>query len=277
MEVDCYGFAPRLLDILDDMSKCVFMAMDFEFSGIAPRAPRASGRQTLQERYRDTKEAAERYQILQVGLTFALYDHDRERYVLKPYNMNLSPLVDERLDIERVFSFQSSAMDFLLRHNFSVEAPFTSGVPYLSNEEAELAKKIAYDRLERRHVEDMQIGSDDVEALAFLAALRHRIDAWKDSDDEELEILSRHDVCEPVSTPNGAGPPPDPKPGLSRFEKRLVHQLVRAEYPNLVTLSRGGDDSVRVIHLDEEREAEVLRRRKRGVKEHIARATGFRW
>lgn len=63
-----YHHLPR---ILDDLASCCFVSIDFEFSGIAkaPRGPAAQGRQTLQQRYDETKRAAERYSIVQVGLT----------------------------------------------------------------------------------------------------------------------------------------------------------------------------------------------------------------
>lgn len=54
-----------------------------------------------------------------------------------------------------------------------------------------------------------------------------------------------------------------------------VHQLVRAEFPKLVTLGR--NDCIRIIYYDELREEENKRRTKRRVKENIAKQTGFRW
>ena len=58
--------------ILQDISECTFVALDFEFSGIPNY--QGSRRQTLQERYAEVKEAARTYQILQVGLTIVKED-----------------------------------------------------------------------------------------------------------------------------------------------------------------------------------------------------------
>lgn len=281
MEVDRISFAPRLLEILEDMAKCSFVAVDFEFSGIATRAAHAAGRQTLQERYHDTKEAAGRYQILQMGLTFAIYDNERQCYTLKPYNMNLNPLMDEKLDVERIFSFQSGAVEFLLGHRFNIDRTFRSGVPYLSRDEAKKARKLAHNRLSRKNIEDIRIGKQDLESLAFLKDLRKVIDTWKEKNYAELELTSRHEIgVLSAEIANGtlksfSVDSPGPSSGLNRFERRLVHQLVRAEYQDLVSI--GGSDSVRIIHLDEEREAEILRQRKQKLEEQITRQTGCRW
>lgn len=58
--------------ILQDISECAFVALDFEFSGIPTY--QGSRRQTLQERYTEVKRAAQTYQILQVGLTIVKED-----------------------------------------------------------------------------------------------------------------------------------------------------------------------------------------------------------
>lgn len=100
-----------------------------------------SGKPTLQQRYLETKEAAERYQILQFGLTCVKQDVENGKYILKPYNFDLNPLIEQRgLDIERIFSFQSGAVEFLLKVGFDMSKPFHAGVPYLSRREAKEAR-----------------------------------------------------------------------------------------------------------------------------------------
>lgn len=74
MEVDRNSFQSRLLEILEDIAKARFVAFDLELSGIhrqphRPSNSRRKGKQTLQQRYTEVKEAAETYTILQVGIT----------------------------------------------------------------------------------------------------------------------------------------------------------------------------------------------------------------
>jgi hypothetical protein len=76
MEVDQQRFWHELLPILKAISNASFVTVDVEMSGISTR-PRYSpsgrfnetGKPSLQEQYEETKEAAERYQVLQIGLT----------------------------------------------------------------------------------------------------------------------------------------------------------------------------------------------------------------
>lgn len=54
-----------------------------------------------------------------------------------------------------------------------------------------------------------------------------------------------------------------------------VHQLVRAEFRDLVTMGRS--ECIRIVCYDELREEDHKRRVKHRVKENIAKQTGFRW
>ena len=84
MDIDCFNFKTHLPLILTTIAKSRFVAFDLELSGIPSRQtnrPRGqsnddSGKQTLQQRYSETKAAAERFQILQIGLTCVEEDSD---------------------------------------------------------------------------------------------------------------------------------------------------------------------------------------------------------
>lgn len=269
MEVDAASFPHHLLGLLINISEADFVSFDLELSGIPSRLPnkpaRGPGRFTLEERYAETKIGADRYQILQVGLTCARFDYIANKYVLRPYNINISPLLDERLDFEREVSFQSGACSFLLSHGFDLGAPFARGVQYLSREEAEKAKQMAWDRIDKKNpIADLHLKDEDVESRDFMRRVREAIKKWKTGTSSCLE----------VTTHTGLKSQPTVQ-AITRFEKRLVHQLVRAEFPDLVSMGRA--DCIRIIYLDVEREADNTRRIKNRVKEQIYRQTGFRW
>jgi poly(A)-specific ribonuclease len=193
MDVDKVAFYPRLLQILEDLSTAHFVSLDFELSGIPSSRPAGRRKQTLQERYAETKEAAERYRILQVGLTCVGQNDGsgQEGYMVKPYNLPLNPSFDEDLDLERIFSFQSGAVDFLLKNNFNISEPFTRGVPYLSGDEEEKAKQKAQERQDKSRFDDIQLPEDDVETFRFLDKVRGEINEWKRlGKSEELSIVS---------------------------------------------------------------------------------------
>jgi poly(A)-specific ribonuclease len=270
MEVDAASFPHHLLGLFINISEADFVSFDLELSGIPSRLPNkkprpGGGRFTLEERYAETREGADRYHILQVGITCARFDYIANKYVLRPYNINISPLLDEKIDIEREMSLQSGAITFLLGCGFDIAKPFTHGVQYLSRQEAAQAKQATWDRLDNKNPPaDLQLKEGDVESLNFLRRVREAIAAWRVSNTESLAVTTHTGLRErpPMSV-------------ISRFEKRLVHQLVRAEYPDLVSIGRS--ECVRIVYYDSEREANNNRRIKNRVQEQIARQIGFRW
>ena len=75
MDITVQTFSSQFPGLLQDLSTCCFVSIDFEFSGVSciPGKP-SRGCQSLQERYAETKSAADKYQILQVGLTICHED-----------------------------------------------------------------------------------------------------------------------------------------------------------------------------------------------------------
>ena len=63
--------------------------------------------------------------------------------------------------------------------------------------------------------------------------------------------------------------------GLNNYEKRLVHQIVRAEYPDLATISRPG--FIQIVAFDQKREDAVKAIKMRVFEEKVMRQTGLRW
>lgn len=70
MDLSSLNFAVYLPWLLTELSTSCFVAIDLELSGIPMSAPdQAPKNIPLSERYAEYKAAAEKYQILQVGLT----------------------------------------------------------------------------------------------------------------------------------------------------------------------------------------------------------------
>ena len=63
--------------------------------------------------------------------------------------------------------------------------------------------------------------------------------------------------------------------GLNGYQKRLVHQLVRAEYPELVTISRPG--FIQIVAYDKEREDAIRKSKLKIFEDRVARQVGLRW
>ena len=73
MDIPRSSFPLELVKIIQLLIDSHFVAFDLEFSGIAGRR-RDRKKPNLQEVYEDIKAAAEKYQVLQVGITLVHED-----------------------------------------------------------------------------------------------------------------------------------------------------------------------------------------------------------
>jgi hypothetical protein len=86
MNVDEAGFWPQLLPILRSICDATFVAIDVEMSGIPVKGYGSNdrshlvGKLSLQQLYEETREAALKYQVLQIGITCIEEDHERRMF-----------------------------------------------------------------------------------------------------------------------------------------------------------------------------------------------------
>lgn len=292
MNIDRDNFSFHLLDILESIATADFIAIDFEFSGVASNNVRrqTSRRiQTLQERYDEVRAAACKYQILQVGITTAhqkIPDSDstgsdsdglaEQQFELRTYNIDLCPIVDDDLDIDRDFVLQSGAAEFLLANRFNFEKPFAKGVRYLSRLEETQARLAAKNKEDRTRFSDIQLGDDDIDALTFVDRVRHEITLWqgKGLNADPLWIISR--LVDWDSAPKASlGERMSPEHELTGFDRKLVHQLLRAEFPSLIAASKRG--CMVISRIDAAKERQLADTRSKKANEQINRHIGFRW
>ncbi|KAK2794900.1 hypothetical protein FQN50_009824 [Emmonsiellopsis sp. PD_5] len=280
MDVTKQSFNQLLPRLLEDLGESSFVALDLEFSGIGIRQPGASpgngssrGKQTLQAKYEEAKGAAEAYQVLQIGLTFAREDTETGTFSLRPYNLYLNPVIDPKLGVERRWAYQSSAVHFLMKNGFRMDAPFIDGLPYLSRlEETTAIVNLAEKEHNRAKVADINSEDMDAESVEFLNEVRRLIDAWVNKTGDNDGYLN-------IPEPSAASDPSQPYlPGVgtvNNYQKRLIHQLVRAEYPHLVSIGRS--TFIQIIPYDKQREEYFRHDKTRSLQEKIVQQTGFRW
>lgn len=146
MDVSRASFPFEVVKIINHVLDSHFISIDLELSGIATRQTliNASGKQirkagsklNLQEFYQEAKEAAERYQVLQIGLTVVEEDVQRGEYIVRPYNFYLDPVPSlSKLGLERSWSFSSggSFSIFSLLPMKSLRYCFLSNIIYLQS------------------------------------------------------------------------------------------------------------------------------------------------
>ncbi|CAF9934155.1 MAG: hypothetical protein ALECFALPRED_005870 [Alectoria fallacina] len=272
MDVTGHTFQSQLFSILGAISRSHFVSFDLELSGIKQFKPKPTGqsedgKQTLQQRYEETKAAAERYHVLQLGLTCVEEDRERGVYVARPYNFYLNPVPDKKLNVERDFSYQSGAVEFLLGHGFRMEAPFLEGVPYFSREEEAASRAAEVAKRDRNSFVDIFIRDGDTESLEFIQRVRQEVTAWRNRVTPEPSYLNIGPINLAAPGYNGRG--------LNGYQKRLVHQLVRAEFPDVVSLSK--QDFIQLVPFDQKREDAQLQRKIAWFENNLARQVGMRW
>ncbi|CAD6505427.1 BgTH12-00918 [Blumeria graminis f. sp. triticale] len=262
-------FRRQLLDILDQISDATFVTIDLEMSGIATRHKNSSNdrsldlaKPTLQQQYEEVKSAAETYQMLQMGITIVKEEREKDFYIARPYNFNVSPLSSSGVDIglQRIIRFSSSACDFLLKNGFDFGKVFRAGIPYLSrDEEAELTLENNQRAERTSKIPDLLIKAEDTPALEFYNTTRQTIKNWVEKPKQNFANIGGETEK------------------LSGFQRRLVYQLIRNEFPDLRAFSRCDGDFMQVEKINIEREAEYKVSRLQKFNTKVAKQKGLGW
>ncbi|KAF7717609.1 Uncharacterized protein PECH_007619 [Penicillium ucsense] len=267
MDVTASNFNQYLPWILYELATCSFVSLDLEMSGIAI-CSKHLGSRPLQKHYEENKAAAEKYQILQIGMTICHEDKVNGGYKMKPYNIWLNPCLDRNLNVNRDFTFMGWSMDFLTGHGFDAGNVFTKGIRYLSRDEEDTVREEAIRRWSPQgSFKNLDGRLRDEANVRFLQAVRLEIKAWTDSGKSRTPFLNIPSSENGV--PSKFGLPRE----LDSSQKWLVHNLVKAEYPSMKT--RGMPTYVQIeqrsggaMDFDERMKESNLR-----IRKHV----GFRW
>ncbi|KAK5945582.1 hypothetical protein PMZ80_002787 [Knufia obscura] len=260
MDITKNQFGPEAVRLLQNIADSHFISFDFEFSGIAERNRDRSGKPTVQDRYEETRASVHEYQPLQIGLTLVKLDEEKGRYVLEPYNFNISPLplLRER-QFTRKWSMSSGAISFLHKNGFDFGRQMVQGVPYLSIQEEQKAREKMTADSKR---DDMVLKEDD---QLLVTHIKDSILKWQAQPKEEQ--------AEYLNIPHGqpAGIPDE----LNGYQRRLVHQTVQNEFPAMKTQGMGHFIQVTNPTSTQQASRQTLEAEYR--ERDLARAIGFRW
>lgn len=180
----------------------------------------------------------------------------------KPYNFNVSPLflVGDRLGVYRDTTFSSSAMHFLQSHEFQIADVYQRGVAYLSRTEATSAlEQFSNSEKLRKERPDVILKPDDNEARKFIRNTRMAINSWIEKK-------------EPGGFFNIHG-----RAGLNGFQRRLIHQLVRNDFPGHRVFTKNDGESMQIERLDPVQEARVQARKGAQFREMVEKQRGLSW
>ncbi len=103
MDIDRFNFHGELIPILRSIANASFVAIDLEMSGITTRRRYHLGdrslnseRPTVEDLYQDMKNAAETYQVVQLGITCVEQDSEKGEKIL-PRPLSESSKILDRL------------------------------------------------------------------------------------------------------------------------------------------------------------------------------------
>ncbi|KAH7419618.1 ribonuclease H-like domain-containing protein [Cadophora sp. MPI-SDFR-AT-0126] len=271
MEVDQAHFRRQLLPILKNIANAAFVTFDLEMSGISTRPKYSAGdrshdvgKPTLQQQYDDMRSAAETFQVLQFGITCVEEDREKEFYLARPYNFNVNPLSAEGVDLrlDRTFTFSTSACDFLTKNGFDFGKVFREGVPYLSRDEEDERRAEYLQRPKKNaSIPDIVVGPEDLSTIEFSRLARKTIKDWVNDPKPDLDFVN-------IGSDAGA---------LNGYQRRLIHQMVRNEFPTLRTFPRNDGYFMQIERLDVKKEEEFQKRKDARFDMLVAKQKGLRW
>lgn len=158
MDVTNLNFIKLLPEIIETIRGCDFIAIDTELSGLMRN--RSKNRFDLpEERFAKDVESSRGYFILQFGLSCFSKCAD-QHYTDRTYNFYIFPQKNnwEPGDIDRTFSLQAHAIQFLIENSFDFNKLFKHGLSYLTFKE----KKMVTERLkqEQKRAKDNSSNKD---------------------------------------------------------------------------------------------------------------------
>lgn len=186
MDVTNENFIELLPQISQTIKQCDFIAIDTELSGLMRE--RSLNRFDLpDERFSKAFESSRGYFIMQFGLSCFTKLENGLEFDNRTYNFYIFPQPHEGYgDIDRTFSLQAHAIQFLSSNNFDFNKLFKHGISYLTFEEkrclsaklkAEIKIRYKKDKetIEQEKLESEERNRSLVRAKGFLQVLEQVI------------------------------------------------------------------------------------------------------
>lgn len=136
MDVTNENFITLLPEIVETVRDCDFIAIDTELSGLMRERSLNNRFDLPNERYAKAFVSSRGYFIMQFGISCFTKCPSSSEYNNRTYNFFIFPQSNEAFgDIDRSFSLQAHAIQFLSENGFDFNKLFRHGVSYLTFEE----------------------------------------------------------------------------------------------------------------------------------------------
>ncbi|CAO3643359.1 unnamed protein product [Cunninghamella echinulata] len=237
MEISRHDFIKKVPIVKEAIDKCDFMAIDTELS---------------ENRYKEYKEATEKFVVIQFGLCTFKWDNPSGRYIAKAFNFYIFPTsVTGRSQTNRIFQVQAQAFDFLSKQAFDFNKWIYQGIPYLTAAEEEKFVKDGK-KLLNDEIPDIPI---DEKELPFIAKAKQDIQNWLDKGSSK----DKHGIN--IETNNS-------------YQRRLIYQEIRKNFEGLTAEGKKG--FICVMKLTEKEQKKRSKERERNFRNDLETAIGFR-
>lgn len=200
---------PGVLERIRSIGKeAAFFSLDTEFTGYK-QDDRDEYFDTVQQRYEKKKSVAERYLVVQMGLSAFVWDATLGDYKAHTWNIHMYP---STLQVDRIFSCDAASLSFLRSHNLDFNQ-WLDGVPFLAmDQEASL----------RKQVEDQ--AEWDLKANFGGGKKPTRSPLDPNADAETVELYKR--LSEALDDLKPGSPPFLLPQGMQWFRKKMVENTI---------------------------------------------------
>ncbi|KAI1313681.1 CAF1-domain-containing protein [Xylaria venustula] len=255
MATNYRDFWSTLPDFMGALAQSRWVAIDVEMSGSLSSGD-ITLHNTAQARYKQVKEAAETFQILQVGFTFCKFDENTCHYETKTFGYYVSPLFHPSTvgsgilakTLDRRFTTSTLTYNLLKDNSFPFFTAIDYGIPYLSREDELNVKRRG---IQLRGLESLNISELAPKYMHFYQFYKHKLEEALESSQVVNMPLRGQDEL-PLST----------------LETLIIEQLLREDFPSL-TIKTTATGYMFVTEADPEKIVELQLLNAAAVERHI--------
>lgn len=176
------------------------------------------------------------------------------RYTYNAYNFYIYP---SALCPNVNFTCQASSIDFLVKHNFDFNKLFSSGIPYLRDDEADRL----LEKLEEKYEKKTSLESTSKSPLSIPDEHKSTIDSILSKIDNYIDLKSQDDLT--IEKHNS-------------FVRRLIYQATQEKYGPDIFVQTNKDETMTVkAGLSLQQMKEIQKEKQKAEKQEILDNVGF--
>ncbi|XP_076803650.1 poly(A)-specific ribonuclease PARN-like isoform X2 [Clavelina lepadiformis] len=138
MDVTRDNFKEVLPIVTEAINAASFICIDGEFTGLSNGTYNVTAYDSPEDRYFKIHCNTENFLLLQFGMCTFCWNEELQKYKIQAFNFYIFPFRSSMQGVpDRIFSCQSSSLDFLTAQGFDFNKAFKKGIPFLhQNEES---------------------------------------------------------------------------------------------------------------------------------------------